>query len=556
VTDLNTHTTRVSPLLPDVSSDATSLSGAIKPVRYRYVMAYLQETEDPPGSGIIRQPGEVMAVLPMTSVSYSVGFYAGTDVSGSVYLPEMWLDLMSHQPLNTFKRRIHPDQQGMPIGALFECGNRALYVMRNEEVVWGGILWSRQYSSGSPTLTITGLSWEGYAYYRALRQSVVFYTPTNVYKIWHTVLNQMLNDFTLTGASNGEVTDGILQISTEVSQSVKWTGISRGSANAAARPFIETWPNNSPDITMPPSNLLWKKGSPAVEAVATVEETFRGYEMPKVGEVLAQWADTETIASATGPSDKTRFEYRVVCWFDETQQRFRQRYVFGEMSYGSDPHTPTGIISGLIGKNTQEMVDSDQNSLVFDFPGHISEWSLGESMEEATTRVLVTGGDGDAAEKLAEYTSQSDLLGVPPTGSSSTIGRRGWRLYDRILGTDLGTPSTMLTRGQQLLALCHVPQAAQINDLAAANRTAGQRVSQRSTDLSITLYTDPTTPFPDWGIGDWATFAIEDPFYGGKMYLQRRIIGYSVTVVPEQESDYSHEQITLELTDQTHIGVD
>ena len=101
----------------------------------------------------------------------------------------------------------------------------------------------------------------------------------------------------------------------------------------------------------------------------------------------------------------------------------------------------------------------------------------------------------------------------------------------------------------------HVPVAAQINDLANVNTTT-QRTSQRSTELSITLYQDPTTTFPEWGIGDWVTFAIEDPFYGGKMYLQRRIIGYTVTVVPDHESDYSHEQITLELTDETKVAVE
>ena len=547
MTELNSRFQPVRSMFTGLSADADSLHGSIKPVRYRYVMAYLQETVD--SEGVTHQPGEVMAVLPMTSVTYSGGFYSGTEMSGAIYLPEMWLDLMSHQPLNDYDRRVHPDQSGVPVGAMFECGNRALYVMRNEDVVWGGILWTRQYTSGTPTLQITGLSWDGYAYYRALRKSIVFLTKTSVYNIWRTVLNQMLNDFTLTGATDGVIKDGKRQLSTRVVQWVEWTGLTRdGHFNAAALAGAESWKYNSPDIELPPANLVWKTGTPATEVKTTDKSSFRGYDMNKVGEALQQWADTETLASSTAAGAKTRFEYRVVCWFDTVNQRFRQRYVFGEMTYAADG-TPTGITSGLMGKNTQAIVDSDDNALIFDFPGHISEWSLGESMEEAATRVIMAGG-GEAAVKHVQYASEKGLLKVP-TAKPPAVGSRGWRLYDRIVSAEAQTPSVLQGYANKVLANCHVPQAMQISSIDAGST---QRASYRSTDLSVTLYTDPTTPFPEWGIGDWATFAIEDPFYGGKMYLKRRIIGYTVTVVPEQESDYSHEQISLDLTDETKIS--
>ena len=106
-------------------------------------------------------------------------------------------------------------------------------------------------------------------------------------------------------------------------------------------------------------------------------------------------------------------------------------------------------------------------------------------------------------------------------------------------------------RANKLLSLHHVPVAAQINDIDNANSSTDQRASQRSTELSVTLYVDPATQFPPWKLGDWVTFAINDPLYGGTMYLQRRIIRYTVTVLPDHESDYSHEQISLELTDDT-----
>jgi hypothetical protein len=558
VTELNSRFQPVRSMFTGLPSDADSLQGSIKPVRYRYVMAYLHDTLDVDGV-TLHKAGEVMAVLPMTSVTYGVGMYSGTELSGSVYIPEMWLTQMPHPPLNVFTQRIHPDQSGIPVGAMFECGNRALYVMRNEKVVWGGILWTRSYSSGSSTMSITGLSWDGYAYYRLVRQSVVFIASTNVYKIWHTVLNQMLHDSTLTGPGNGRYAEvGV----------VPWTGITTAAkSNIAPVRYQDSWPNNSPKIEMPDAdgNTL-KLYDGAVESKATESDAFRGYNMPKVGEALEQWADTETLASNAGTGVKKRFEYRVVSWFDTSTQIFRQRYVFGEMNYSTDPGkgefddnpTPTGIKRPLLGKNTGRDEDT---TIVFDFPGHISEWSLGESMEEAATRVIVTGGEGaddGGATKIADYTAQADLLKVPTseTGVTNLVGSRGWLLYDLTLGTDLTSLTKLDERSQNLLKLVHVPQAAQINDLTQVNSDGKKRTSYRSTDLTITLYTDPSIPFPDWGIGDWATFVIEDPFYGGTMYLQRRIIGYSVTVVPDQENDYSHEQISLDLTDDTKIAVE
>jgi hypothetical protein len=112
--------------------------------------------------------------------------------------------------------------------------------------------------------------------------------------------------------------------------------------------------------------------------------------------------------------------------------------------------------------------------------------------------------------------------------------------------------STLRSRAATLLALFKAPTAKQIDDLN--NASVNQRASRRSTSFTVTLTREPTMPFPDFKVGDWASFSIEDPFYGGTMYLVRRIMGYTVTVVNEQESDYSHESIELELTDDTQIG--
>lgn len=558
--------TGIQPILQGTEPDQQEMYTNLKPVRYRYVMAYLHAEKD--DNGVLHQPGEVLATLPMTDVLYRVGLYSGTEFTGNVYLPDMFLDQMPHPPSNDFERRIHPDQQGLPIGSMFKCGNRAIYVMRNEKVVWGGVLWTRSYTSSTPMLSVSAVSWEGYAYYRLLRRSVVFKVDTNVYTIWYALLKQLLTDFTWPGVKGkhgyvnsgvppGEAqkiyTDPITGKITTIAY-VPWTGhTANNHSNVPLASYRQQWPHNSPDIELPPSGLkLYKdpKAKPPVEVKATKE--FRGYDMGTVGQSLQEWADTETVASVGGGK---RFEYRVLCWFDVSEQRFRQRYVFGNMTYadGKGPNTqdptPIGIANPLLGRNTEAIAkDSERNKLVYEFPGSVSEWSLSETMDAAATRVVVTD-TGDRALKHAEYAWDKQWLDKPSSGTNR--GSQGFLLYDQLATYDTKSPSLLQARAERLLELFHVPVAKQLSDLADIE--SGQHSSVRSTTLQVTLYQDPTTPFPEFELGDWVVFAIEDPFYGGKMYLVRRIIGYTVTVTPDHESDYSHETYELELTDDTKV---
>jgi len=649
--------TTIQDILQGTRPQQNELYANFKPVRYRYVMAYLHDQVD--SDGIFHQAGELMAILPMTSVTYGVGIYAGTNMSGNVALPEMQLDLMPHPPLNKYERVPHPDVTGVPVGAMFECGNRAIYVMRNEEVVWGGILWSRDYSSDTPQLAITALSWEGYIYYRLLRLTIGFVAQTNMYTIWYAVLKAAFTDFNWmddhdgrdlydditvttdasteedatapddtpssdddstskggkdgkkghgkggkgkkknphwvpgkpkthkskdkgapsvpnygghqaynnegrpltpgwTGTLNPPTTAATTDPASDTEQyiPVKWTGINGDQyANMPCINYREQWPGNTPDIELPPKELKLyydtdNRGGLVGEM--TAQQTWRGYDMATIGEALQEWADTETVASYGGGK---RFEYRVVCWYDQVNQRFRQRYVCGEMTYptGQDPNNPMpiGIASPYLGVNTKTMGYAADNPLVFDYPGNIASWSLSESMEEAATRVLVSD-EGDQAAKHVGYAWDQELLNVPPND-----GSQGWLLYDKTTSYGTTSPTELKNRAERLVELFKVPTAAQLQDLrgAPATRTR-KRTSLRSTTLQVTLYSEPSRPLPEFTIGDWAAFAIEDPFYGGKMYLVRRIIGYTVTVVPEQESDYSHETIELELTDDTQIALD
>jgi hypothetical protein len=403
-------------------------------------------------------------------------------------------------------------------------GNTSLYIMRNDDVVWGGILWSRSYSSTDKTMAITGVSFDAYAYYRRIRKTVKFGTQTDRYTIARMLLRQMLNDFTITGTGSGEAT-------AEVGGVRPWTGWE--SNGQTSRPLIvgnQIWPDNAnPNIELPPLSLV-------CGSTTTANSQFRGYNMDTVGGALEQWCNTDENLSELGG-----FEYRIVCWYDETQEKFRQCYQFGRIS---GTLTEPTYVDRFIG---QPQIEA--GNTIFDFPGHVSDWSLAESMENAQTRTIALGA-GEDANKIAEYAVVEELLS-PTEGAA-----HGWLLYDGSISDETTVPSTLKELAKIERKNAFPPRAAQLDDLNTSEGDTTKRTSRRATDLTISLYVDPTTPFPAWGVGDWVTFAIADPFYGGRMYLQRRIIKYTVTVTPDHESDFSHEQISLELTDTRDTGAD
>jgi len=546
----------IRPVLQGPEFESEELYANIKPVRYRYVLAYLHQEVD--ADGVLHKPGEMMYVLPMLNTNYGVGIYRGTEMAGDLHLPTFYLHQMPHPPDNAYERLRHPDQGGIPMGAAFECGNRAIYVMRNEEVVWGGILWSRDYTSGSPTMRISAVSFDAYLYHRVMRRTIYFKPPINQYIVWYAVMKAALTDFTWSDPHDGIKTSHAAADAKTVKRTKKrkghpsriisttytyWTGVVHSKMNAEPINYIEEWPYNTPRIELPPQSLRLYSDYPKNKKPVKSQKGWRGYDLQNMGEALEEWADTATIFGGK------RCEYRVVCYYDATDRRFKQRYIFGEMKYGTDPNTPTAIIRARLGANTQTMAKDPDNVLSFDFPGQISSWSLTETMEGCVTRVIASN-QAEKALKHAEYACDKDVLDRPNRGvEGSPRGSQGWLLYDKTVSYNIKKKiaSTLRTRATNVLKLLKVPTAGQINDFA--NKDVTQRASLRSTDFKVTLYNEPTSPLPNFKVGDWAAFNIEDPFYGGKMHLVRRIMGYTVNVVGDQESDYSHETIELELTD-------
>jgi hypothetical protein len=81
-------------------------------------------------------------------------------------------------------------------------GRTGLYVMRNDTCVWGGIVWARQYSESSKTLTVDASEFTSYFYHR---------------QIWQTLLYG--SEFI--GVSSFSITNGVATIITEEAHGFK-----------------------------------------------------------------------------------------------------------------------------------------------------------------------------------------------------------------------------------------------------------------------------------------------------------------------------------------------
>lgn len=101
--------------------------------------------------------GDIIGEVPFSGVSYERVLKRAGSFSGSIaYIPET-----AH--LNLYENT-------MP-------GRTALYVMRDNVCVWGGIIWSRSYDSANRTLTVNASEHISYFYHRYIWQTLVYFAP-------------------------------------------------------------------------------------------------------------------------------------------------------------------------------------------------------------------------------------------------------------------------------------------------------------------------------------------------------------------------------------------
>lgn len=91
---------------------------------------------------------EILAEIPLRGVSYACALKAGGKFSGKI-------------PVTSETASMKLYGSTMP-------GNTALYVMRNGKVVWGGIIWARNYDLDSRDLQISASEFTSYFYHRKI----------------------------------------------------------------------------------------------------------------------------------------------------------------------------------------------------------------------------------------------------------------------------------------------------------------------------------------------------------------------------------------------------
>lgn len=107
---------------------------------------------------------EVIAELPFKSVSYERALNSAGSFSGTI-------------PIISKTMAYNLYENTMP-------GKTALYVVRNDECVWGGIIWSRSYSLESRELSVNGNEFSSYFYHRNVWKTISnSYTATGTVSV-------------------------------------------------------------------------------------------------------------------------------------------------------------------------------------------------------------------------------------------------------------------------------------------------------------------------------------------------------------------------------------
>jgi hypothetical protein len=88
----------------------------------------------------------ILAEVPFTGVSFGLAIGGAGDFSGDVYV-------------DSESKKYDLYNSTMP-------GKTGLYILRNNECVWGGIIWSREYDIDAKSLSVSGLEFTSYLHHR------------------------------------------------------------------------------------------------------------------------------------------------------------------------------------------------------------------------------------------------------------------------------------------------------------------------------------------------------------------------------------------------------
>lgn len=137
---------------------------------------------------------EIIGELPLTGVGFTQQLNQAGSFQGHLLL----------SGINTYQFNV--DASTIP----GKCG---IYVDRNGELVWGGVIWGRSYNSTEQTVTYNAREWESYFERRRITQDVSF-TQIDQLVIAKTLIEDAqakpYGDIGITYNSSGQTTSGVL----------------------------------------------------------------------------------------------------------------------------------------------------------------------------------------------------------------------------------------------------------------------------------------------------------------------------------------------------------
>jgi hypothetical protein len=423
-----------------------------------------------------------VAEIPLKNVEYGNGLYTAYELSGEI--------------------AVVPQTEPFNVREYTRPGKYALYVMRNSECVWGGIFWTRSYSSVDKTLAITAMTFEAAFYARIWRRTRTYADNTSQYEIARTLLNDILTDYD------------------KYTPKTNWTGITKGSPSSGGCPgqppgsaytigncYVTPLVANA-DIGLtipgPPSGVNEKDP----KFLTKETDGFLGYDMKNFGSVLEEFARSPREPDKVTDPHEVGFEYRINCVWDENTKTFRREFEFGYPKIRDDKST--------------------LDDVYFDYPGSIREFSYEESAEDSAVRAWASGA-GQGNEKIAQVRYSSARI------------REGFLLTERVdTHSDVEQPSILYGLATSSLMRNKTPRP------GWSFTVAGWEYPRFMTPIG-----DPGS----WRIGDWVQFVIRDEFYHGLaggsdsrgIYpVIARIVGYTVTLEGE-ENEQPSEIVSLEI---------
>ncbi|MGL4998047.1 MAG: hypothetical protein ACRC5T_03690 [Cetobacterium sp.] len=216
------------------------------------------------------------------------------------------------------------------------------------------------------------------------------------------------------------------------------------------------------------ANIGFEFSTRGYSGVNILPQTYRGFELKNVGEVLNTYSD-----SING------FEYRVDAVYDATSGTFRKIFVLIPINFPAPP------LSGEVSPASRFGADK----LVFEYPGNITNVQINESAAQAATRFFVVGENDLSADAGPPFSVRAATQFL--SGTQGSKGSRRWPLLDedeKLSDTD---DETLL-------------YAQATRYLTEARPPEGQITVSVNGSLSPVVGT--------YAPGDWCSIIVDDPF--------------------------------------------